>query len=246
VLLNEPAPTQWDLRFSLLDIPVRVHPMFWLMGLIFGSGSSGRDLQPIAIWIIAVFVSVLVHEMGHALVMRSLGVQPRITLYGMGGLASHNGGRFPPATQILISFAGPAAGFVLALIVVLAIKVSGHRIEFSFGLPELIDWQFDGFPNRALTRLVLCLLFVNIWWGLLNLLPILPLDGGQIAYQVLNLTNPRDALRTSLVISLVVATGMAVLGVLHQPPDLFRLVLFGSLAYGSYQMLAAYGGNFRR
>ena len=110
VLLNEPSPSQGDLHFSLLNIPVRVHPMFWLMGLILGSGGS-RGLQPVVLWVVAVFVSVLVHEMGHALVIRALGVQPWITLYGMGGLTSHQGGRFRPQTQILVSLAGPAAGF---------------------------------------------------------------------------------------------------------------------------------------
>ena len=117
MLLNEPSPSQGDLHFSLLNIPVRVHPMFWLMGLILGSGGS-RGLQPVVLWVVAVFVSVLVHEMGHALVIRALGVQPWITLYGMGGLTSHQGGRFRPQTQILVSLAGPAAGFLLAAIVV--------------------------------------------------------------------------------------------------------------------------------
>ncbi len=93
--------------------------MFWLMGLILGStGSSDRSVRPIIVWVVAVFVSVLVHEMGHALAMRALGVQPWITLYGMGGLTSHQGGQFQPLTQILVSLAGPVAGFALAAIVV--------------------------------------------------------------------------------------------------------------------------------
>lgn len=243
MLLNEPPPTNGDLRFSLLNIPVRVHPMFWVMGLILGSGGSDRELRSIAMWVLAVFISVLVHEMGHALAMHSLGVQPWITLYGMGGLTNHTGGRFPPATQILVSIAGPAAGFLLAAIVVAAIKASGHSMLFRFGWPYLIIWLPPAIANPALSDLVNDLLYVNIWWGLLNLLPILPLDGGRITNEVLNLTYPSDALRVSLVISLVVATAMAVAGLTQR--DLFRIVLFGSLAYGSFQMLAAYRRNLR-
>ncbi len=128
---------------------------------------------------------------------------------------------------------------------VVLVKAGGHAIQFAVGLPYVIVWRFDGFTNPALSDLVHDLLFVNIWWGLLNLLPILPLDGGQITNQVFNITYPHGALRTTLVISLVVATAMAVSGV-SRPPDWFRIVLFGSLAYGSYQMLAAYGGRFRQ
>jgi stage IV sporulation protein FB len=240
VLLNEPAPSRYDLRFDLLNIPVRVHPMFWLMGLILGSSGSSKDLRPIAMWIVTVFVSVLVHEMGHALVIRGLGVQPWITLYGMGGLTSHRGGRFTPAKQILVSLAGPVAGFALAAIVVAAIKASGHSIYFLVGWPYIIQPLVSDFSNPALSDLVHDMLFVNIWWGLLNLLPILPLDGGHVTNEVLNICYPRGALKVSLIVSLVVATAMALSGLQHRPVDLFRLLLFGSLAYGSYQMLAAY------
>ncbi len=82
------------------------------------------------------------------------------------------------------------------------------------------------------------LLFVNIWWGMLNLLPILPLDGGRITNEVLNICHPRGALQISLWVSVVVATAMAATGLLSH--DWFRLLLFGSLAYSSFQMLAAY------
>jgi stage IV sporulation protein FB len=190
-------------------------------------------------------VSVLVHEMGHALAIRALGVQPWITLYGMGGLTSHQGGRFPPTTQILVSLAGPVAGFAFAAIVVLLVKASGHEIEFIFGLPNLIRWLFGGFTNRGLLELCNDLLFVNIWWGILNLLPILPLDGGRITNEALNICHPRGALQISLWVSVIVATAMAATGLITQPMDWFRALLFGSLAYSSFQMLSAFSGGGR-
>jgi len=244
VLLNEPTPSPYDLHFSLLSIPVRVHPMFWFMGLILGASGGGNNLRPLVVWIVAVFLSVVVHEMGHALAIRALGVQPWITLYGMGGLTSHQGGRFVPTTQILVSLAGPVAGFAFAAVVVLLIKVSGHEIEFYFGWPELIRWGFGGFANLGLLDLCNDLLFVNIWWGMLNLLPILPLDGGHITNEVLNICHPRGALRISLWVSVVVATAMAATGLLSH--DWFRLLLFGSLAYSSFQTLGAFSGGRRR
>ena len=68
-------------------------------------------------WIVAVFLSILIHELGHALVMRAYGFRPWITLYGLGGQASYD---LPlcvhvegigALAQVLISAAGPAAGF---------------------------------------------------------------------------------------------------------------------------------------
>ena len=53
---------------------------------------------------------------------------------------------------------------------------------------------------------------MNIWWGILNLLPILPLDGGRITNEALNICHPRGALQISLWVSLVVATAMAATG----------------------------------
>ena len=64
MLFQSPPPTRYDLRFSIAGIPVSVHPVFWLIALLFGS--SGDPLL-IPIWILVVFVSILVHELGHAL-----------------------------------------------------------------------------------------------------------------------------------------------------------------------------------
>ncbi len=57
--------TAYDLKFKLLGIPARVHPSFWLGGLLFTSGSHG--IQFILVGIALLFLSIFVHEMGHAL-----------------------------------------------------------------------------------------------------------------------------------------------------------------------------------
>jgi stage IV sporulation protein FB len=245
VQLSDPEPTPYDVTFSLLNIPVRVHWMFWLMCLILGTSGGNQSWKPVVLWTLAVFVSVLVHEMGHALYMRALGVQPWITLYGMGGLASHGGRRFPPSTQILVSLAGPVAGFLFAALVVALIKLSGYEIEFQFGWPDLVAWQFGGFTNRGMLELCHDLLSVNIWWGILNLLPILPLDGGRVTNEVLNICHPRGALEITLWVSVIVATAMAATGLVAQPMEWFRVLLFGSLAYSSFQMLSGFSGSRR-
>ncbi len=199
-----------------------------------------------AFWILAVLISVLVHELGHALVIRKFGWQPRITLYGMGGLASYNATRIDPQTHILISLAGPAAGFALAGLIVGALAAAGAPVGFHFGLPYIVAWRLEGFSNRLLHDFVWDMLYVNIWWGLLNLLPIWPLDGGQITRDLFHLYNRPKALEGSLWLSIACAGGLAIYA-LTQRDDKYMALMFGYLAYQSFTMLQGYaGGGFGR
>ena len=83
-LLQAPPPTRFDLRFSVAGIPIRVHPLFWLIAILFGSssGSAARLLG----WVIAVFVSITIHELGHAFALRRYGQESQIILHMAGGL----------------------------------------------------------------------------------------------------------------------------------------------------------------
>jgi Zn-dependent protease len=245
VFLNEPARTSYDLNFSVLGIPVRVHPLFWLVSLILGSGGGGRDLMLPVLWVLAVFVSVLAHELGHALVIRHFGAQPWITLYGMGGLASASGGRRTPQQQIIISAAGPLTGIVFAVLIVAVIAASGHPIRVDWRSLPGVPVRMSPFHDERLGHLVFALLFCNFFWSLVNLLPVLPLDGGQISREVCQLLNPREGLRTALLISMVVAAGMAVYALKMQ--SVYTALLFGVLAYDSYtamEGLSGRGGGF--
>src|SRR5438132_973156 len=88
MLLAEPPRTPFDLNFQVLGFPVRVHPLFWLVGLLLGLGGGGEDAGiRLVIWFAALFVSILIHELGHALMIRRFGRDAYIVLYAMGGLA---------------------------------------------------------------------------------------------------------------------------------------------------------------
>ena len=117
MLFNEPPPTPYDLNFHVLGFPVRVHPFFWAGSLLLGLGITNGDPLRMLIWIGAVFLSIVVHEMGHALAACRQGWQPRITLHAFGGLASYQPTYHTPRVQVLISLAGPLAGFLLAALV---------------------------------------------------------------------------------------------------------------------------------
>jgi len=83
VLLGEPERTQADLNFALFGFPVRIHPLFWLVAVILGfrAISTPADLL---IWVLAVFLSILVHELGHMAAARLVGVRVLSFSLGLG------------------------------------------------------------------------------------------------------------------------------------------------------------------
>lgn len=254
MLLGEPPRTQYDLHFALFGVPVRIHPMFWLVSAILGLGGGlGTDMRRavvhLATWIAAVFVSILIHELGHALMMRRYGYSPSITLYGMGGLASagapsgHRARRQGPLDQVLISVAGPGAGFALAGLIVLLLLATGHTVLVGLLGHVAPIVQTNSIQIEILREFVNDMLWICLLWGFVNLLPIYPLDGGQVAREVLLMVDSRTGIQRSLILSIATGAGVAVLGILGE--QIFIALMFGYLAYSSYTTLQNYSNHWR-
>ena len=232
VPFGDPGQTPYDVHFRLLGFPVRIHPFFWVVCVLL-SGSS--EPRAVLIWTVCVGLSILIHELGHALLQRHYGGEPYIVLYSFGGLAYGNGVELTPLRQILIALAGPFAGFVFASLLAMGIALSGHLLQVDQGF--LI---FDRYDSPILNLLLFDLLYINIWWGLLNLLPIYPLDGGQVARELFTLRMPAHrGIVASLWLSIACAGGVAAMA-LMTGGSLFRVLMFGILAYNNYQTLEAY------
>ncbi len=245
MLIGEPPRTKADLNFALLGIPVRVHPFFWLVAVLFGA-SGNSEPKSVLIWVAAVFLAILVHEFGHALVARSYGAKPWVTLYGFGGLASYNPVRHDSTSAIVITAAGPGIGFLFAALIFAVLHASGHPVTFAFGGDSGIPFEYVPLANPSLNLFVWYLLFINVFWGIINLLPVYPLDGGQIARELFVRLNTHEGIRQSLWLSVFTAGGIAVIGYV-QLGSFFMALMFGYLAYQSYATLQAYtGGGGRR
>lgn len=236
-MIAEPQPTPYDLVFRAFGFPVRVHPFFWLTTALLGQNAINRPNGGLIllIWIAAVFVSILVHELGHTFAYRWYGGTGRIWLYWFGGLAVSESPPRSPVKKIVISLAGPMAGFALAGVV--------------YGSNQAMEWRDNSqFTNEFFFQMM----FINVAWGILNLFPIYPLDGGQATREFCVLLGIRRAQAVSLQISMVTAGVLCVYSLMslaNQPAELlaqlpwwvprgtlYTAIMFGLLGYGSYQM----------
>lgn len=270
-MFAEPPRTQYDLHFRVFGIPVRIHPLFWAIIALLGLNPDSGDMQlwliHLCCWVAAGFVAILVHELGHALVLsRVFGARPWIVLYGMGGLAIHDRyyRKSAPGTlgEIGISAAGPFAGFLFAALIALVLAL--FKVQVVFAYIPLGDWvrvpmlyiPFDSFAAAlkslpiplvdAFYHFLHFILFISVFWGIFNLLPVYPLDGGQIAREIFMSFDMRNGIIHSLWLSVFTAGAIAALALFDWVRSggrgfPFIPLLFGYLAFQSYQIL-----NFQR
>ncbi|HJR78542.1 MAG TPA: site-2 protease family protein [Anaerolineales bacterium] len=245
MLFQPIPPTRYDLNFNLAGFPIRVHPLFWLIALLLGAGSG--DLLQILLWVLVVFISILIHELGHALAFRFYGLSSQILLHFAGGLtipeSTRWGNRWAsvalrPIQEIAISLAGPGAGFLFAALIALGVTLSGGAIltNWLFGFIPIPTVAFMPVGGRIVNLLVNMLLWVNVFWGLINLLPVYPLDGGHVARYGLLMADPVDGVRKSLWLSVIVG-GLIAVAALVFLRSIYMALLFALMAFQSYQSL---------
>jgi stage IV sporulation protein FB len=250
-LFQQPPATQYDLRFNIADIPVRVHPLFWLVAILLGSTGN---LLLLPVWVLVLFISILIHELGHALAFRRFGQRSQIVLHFAGGLTipepvSWGSGWANVALsrnqEIFIALAGPFAGFLFAALVMALVVISGGSVltTYLFGFIPLPLSAVIPFGGSLIGLLVTLLLWVNIFWGLINLMPVQPLDGGNVARNIFIQYDPFDGVRKALWLSVITGALLALIGLIAFR-SLYMAFLFGLLAFQSYQSIQGRYGRF--
>tara|TARA_B100001250_G_scaffold370510_1_gene354719 strand:+ start:2913 stop:3590 length:678 start_codon:yes stop_codon:yes gene_type:complete len=208
---NQPG----TLRFRLFGFPISIHWSFWVIPILFGAGGGDpvEQARTLLILVIVFFISILGHELGHAFAYRRYGGRPSVFIHGMGGMASVHG-HYTRKQKIIITITGPLFGFLMALI--------------CYGLLLLsIDWQLAA--GAYLKRFLILMTYLNTFWSFLNLLPIMPLDGGQLLGHIMN--DKKPVLRGQIGAFTAFVAGV----ILMQLGFLFGMVLFGFLAYQNLQ-----------
>lgn len=227
-MLQPPRESPYDWNFKLFDFKVRVAWGFWVLAAIVGWNWSGmmdaiaerENLESpgapilLLIWALALFASILIHELGHTLAFRYYGLDSHIVLYHFGGLAipssfgAWNGARqrqIGAREQIVISAAGPAFQLTLALVTWLA----GLGLGVPMGLTARLNWLMgtemaNGVAQTNIVQYATfdAILFPSTVWAIINLAPILPLDGGQIMRNLLFIFRVAQPTRTAHMVSI--------------------------------------------
>jgi Zn-dependent protease len=203
-------------RFRLFGYDVDVQ-FFFLFSALFVSGGlqPPYDIPLILVNVVMVFIAVLSHELGHAFVMTRYGLDPSISLAGFGGHTTPNT-RAPTTRpqQVLISLAGPFAGFLQAGLL---------YALFTFA-PGLVA-RMPGLMRSGL----FFLLEIDLIWSLFNLIPSLPLDGGRVLESALGPQRAKIAVSISLGVAVLAGGAFAYI---HQ---WYAAILFGLFAFQNYQ-----------
>jgi stage IV sporulation protein FB len=199
---REPHPTAFDLRLRVGPFRVRVNPAFWissaLLGIRYYADPEQGGIGYFLFWIAAAFVSLLLHELGHAAVVRAFGVPAEAVLGGLGGVTPTIG-TLEPRWRRLIAL---AAGLVVQLSLV-ALVWGLTLLPFPQTLAE------RGWAAPVATALAM-FFWINYYWLLLNLLPLWPLDGGRITGEIAEACMGRRGRTLALVLSLIVAALLAI------------------------------------
>lgn len=204
------------IRFTIFGIPVRVEPFFWISLLIVGGAGSANSpdgILRIALFMVAGFVSILVHELGHAMTARKFGAYSEITLQAFGGYAAYSGVHLTRPQSFAVTAAGPLVQMILGGLIYLAIPYLPSLSPLGLYFLRVLVW-------------------ISIAWALLNLLPVLPLDGGRLLETLLGPQN----IKITLWVSIFTAIGAAIWMYRNTGSIIFPLFL-GMFAWQSFQAL---------
>lgn len=202
------------LRFPLFGIPVGVHYSFLLIAVLLAGTARDHDLGVVLATIgatLGIFASVLLHEAGHAFTARAYGAEHvSITLFALGGLTTYsNDPPLSPGKRFVITAAGSGVAVVVGGVLWL-----GWEAGMFDGASEFIRWTSGWF------------IFASVLWGLLNWIPIRPLDGGQMLTAALEMWKPARADMIARVVTVLTGGALIVVLLVKDEPFLAAYVAF--------------------
>jgi Zn-dependent protease len=213
-------------------IPLYLNPTFVLLPLYVLVLTLREGWVAVALAMLVLFTiagCVLLHELGHALAAWLFGIATRdVTLYPIGGVARMDSTGGLPFQEIVIALAGPAVNLLIALLLtpMTALAWSAGLLDDLGGAAAAGQSPFHFFGHY-----VALVWLGNVVLMAFNMLPAFPTDGGRVLRASLSLGMDRlGATRIAATAGLILALGLAVLGVLLWAPVLVLVALFIAFA----------------
>nr|WP_321247871.1 site-2 protease family protein [uncultured Psychroserpens sp.] len=222
---------------SISGIKIKIHWTFFFLiaWIVFDElkrgGSSESILFNIA-FVLAVFLCVVLHELGHALTAKRFGVKTeKITLLPIGGMASFDKIPESPKQEFLIVIAGPLVNVVIAILLYFIIPVK-----------ELFNQSFTDaygiFASFSFQNFLFFLFIVNVGLVIFNMIPAFPMDGGRLLRALLAMKiNRAKATQIASGIGQFIAVVFLLIGLLYNPFLIFIALFIFLGAYGENQMV---------
>ncbi len=170
------------MNFTFLKIPVHIHPSFWILVLLFSGIIESLTIASF-FYVFIIFISLIVHEYGHGLVALYFDGSPKIELHAFGGTTYHNN-NLTKKQDFLITLAGPLSESILIIIPYYFLK-------------------FQIFHYHYANYFLFLTYKINLFWCLVNLIPIYPLDGGRLCKYLLSTKFGTKGDRVSIIISII-------------------------------------------
>lgn len=220
---------------SIKGIQVSIHWTFVLLlaWIVLQNVKSGLAMGPVVwtvIFVLGIFVCVILHELGHAMMAMQFGIRTRdITLYPIGGVARLETMPRKPKEELLVAIAGPAVNLVIALILYPFIDFRSISAEETLAQVGPANFLF-------------AFAVVNIWLALFNLVPAFPMDGGRVFRALLSFRMDRAlATKSAAMLGQLIAIGFIFLGFYVNPFLIFigLFIILGAQSESSYAQAEA-------
>lgn len=222
---------------SISGIKIIVHWTFFflILWIVFDELKRGGTTQSILFnvaFVLAVFICVVLHELGHALLAKRFGVNTKkITLLPIGGMASLDKIPESPKQELMVVIAGPLVNVAIAILIYLFVPI--HELA-NISLTE----NLETFSELTLLNFLLYLFIVNVGLVIFNIIPAFPMDGGRILRALLAMKIDRvRATQIASTIGQVFALAFLLIGLLYNPFLIFIALFIFLGAYGENQMV---------
>lgn len=170
------------MNFTFLKISVHIHPSFWILILLYSGIIESISITAF-FYVFIIFLSLIIHEYGHGLTALFFGASPSIELHAFGG-ATYCNKTLSSKEEFLVTFAGPLFEALLIIIPYLLLK-------------------FHMFHHHYVNYFLYLTYKLNLFWCLVNLIPIYPLDGGKLCRYLLSSKFGSKGEKVSVIISII-------------------------------------------
>ncbi|HMA24105.1 MAG TPA: site-2 protease family protein [Gemmatimonadaceae bacterium] len=206
---------KWSWRIGrVAGVDLRVHATFvillaWLALVYYRETGTAAGGARGVLFTLALFASVVSHELGHAIAARRVGVATRdITLLPIGGVARLESIPEKPRQELGIALAGPAVTLVIVIVLGILLRL--------LSLPMIP--ATDAISRGGAAAFLAQLMWVNASLLVFNLLPAFPMDGGRVLRAGLALRQDhRRATETAARVGRAFALLFGVVGLFYNP-----------------------------